>query len=213
MQRRVGDRGVTAVEYALVVGLVVVTLLGAVEKLEQGVGDEYDDSVSDVEDLPGSGGEIDPDAIGASSSSTTTPPTSTTVDTGPSSTTSSSTTSTSTTTTLVPTSTTLAPRSTIIGVTDVSTRQGSRKWDASATVQVAHNQTAAPVSAAVVTVTFYAANGATTTVTCTTSSAGSCDVTWNNRTAVHAPMLATVTSVAATPTWDQVEVSAQLAQP
>jgi len=202
---------VVAVEYALAVGLVVLSLLGAVEKVQQAVGDEYDDSVSDVENLPGNGGAIDPNAIGASSSSTTTPPTSTTVDTGPSTTSSSTTSTTSTTTTT--TSTTLAPRSTITGLTDVSTPQGARKWTASATVLVAHNQTRAPVSGAVVTVTFFAANGATTTVTCTTSSAGSCGVSWSQRTAVHAPMLATVTSVAATPTWDQVEVSASLRQP
>ena len=208
MMRARGDRGATSVEYALAIGLVVVAIIGSVQEAEQALSDEYDRSVAEVEELPGSDGYIDPDAV-AGSSTTTSTTTTTVVDAGPTSTTSTTDPTASTTTT----TTTIAPKAIVASLTDVSTPHGAQKWNASVTVGIRNNQTNDVLVGAVVRIRFYAANGSTMATSCSTGSEGTCTVTWEKRTHVHSPLLVTVTRVTATPEWDQVETSTHLQQP
>jgi hypothetical protein len=69
------------------------------------------------------------------------------------------------------------------------------------------------VSGATVSVRMTAANGSLTTVSCITNGAGECDAAWGNRTMAHDPVLATVTTMTANPTWDGVPSSIHLPEP
>ena len=216
--RRRGERGATAVEYALLMSLVVFGGLGAIESLEDSAADEYDEQATGIEDLPGTEGFNDGSGgtnttVGQStttvvdSSPTTTQPPATTT-TQPSG--SSTTTAPQNTTT---TSSTIVPKSTISSAADVSTAANGGKWNASVKVTIIHGVSEVPINNAVVRVRMTATQGSVFTNTCTTASDGTCTVTWTNRRNKHNPVQVSVTSVAAHPAWDQVVVNALLTKP
>lgn len=118
MKRHGGDRGVTLVEYALVVSLVLVGSTASFELMDQKVEDHYEETAADV-------GQVDLDAFNVTTTgvpTTTAAPTSSTSSTTTSSTSSTTSTSTTTTAAAAPTSTTAgAPESLSMSSGDADT--------------------------------------------------------------------------------------------
>jgi len=209
-----GSRGATLVEYALIVALVVVPSVAAITRLDDASGDYYENASDDIGDLPQLG--IDTGAgtsvpSGGSTSTTVAPTTTvppTTSTTAPPTTT---TTAPPTTTTTAPTTTTTLLRSRISELTNVSTNSGS-SYNAIARVRIVRNSNGTVVQGASVSVRMVDDNGSVTTRSCTTDSTGRCTVTWG-RSDNRSPVVATVTNVTSSPTWDGAGQSVTLPHP
>jgi len=208
--RLFGSRGVSVVEYALIVSVFVFGSLGAIKTLNTRSGAYYNSASNDIGDLPQ--GAIDTSDEGTIPTSIPTPPsstsststTSTTTTTTTTTTTSTTTTTTSTTTTTVPTttSTTTAAKSTINQITDISTNASSNRYNATVRVKITNTNTGAAISGATVSIYFRDDDGNTTTKTCVTASDGRCSSTWLVSD-WRAPVLAYVYNVSSSPAWDQ----------
>ena len=208
-----GSRGATLVEYALIVALIVVPSVGAIARLDDASGDYYENASDDIGDLPQLGIDTSTGTSTPSgSSSTTVAPTTTLVPTTTSILpTTTTTTAPPTTTTTAPTTTTTLLRSRISELQDISTNDGGN-YNAIARVKIVRNSTGAAVNGASVTVRMVDDDGTVTTKTSTTSSTGRCQVTWN-RSDNRSPVVATVTAVTASPTWDGAQQSVSLIGP
>ena len=213
------ERGATLVEYALIVALMVVTSLGAIKSLERNADTYYDTTSSRIGALPTtSGGAPTGTSIPGSSSSTTAAPTTTTT-AAPTTTTAAPTTTTTaapTTTTAAPTtttSTTAAQQSYVSATSDTSDPVGSG-WRPAVTVTIKNKTTGAAISGAGVTVTFKRTNGTTLgTNSCTTTASGQCEAQISGVSNTITSVVATVTNVTSSPTWDGATSSRTLAHP
>ena len=198
------DRGATLVEYALIVALMVVTSLGAIKSLERNADSYYDTTSSRIGALPSASGDTPTGtSIPGGSSSTTAAPTTTTA--APTTTTAAPTTTTAaptTTTTAAPTTTTVAQRSFVSAMSDTSDSQGTG-WRPAVTVTIRNTVTNASIENATVTVTFRRTNGNLLgSNSCTTNNSGVCQAQIAGVNNNINPVVATVTSVTSTPTWN-----------
>lgn len=214
-RRRFRDsRGVTVVEYALIISLVVVPSIGALRRLNTNSRSYYSNASDDIGDLPQSGIDTSPDSSAPPASTTTTVPVSTTTTAAPTTTTTAPTTTTTaapTTTTTMPTTTTTLLRSKILSLEDISSNSGT-SYNAVARVKIVRTDTGLAVNNATVTFSMRDAFNSTTTKTCTTDSTGRCSVTWS-RADSRSPVTATVTAVSSSPTWNNVGQSVSLVAP
>ena len=209
-----GSRGVTLVEYALIVALIVIPSIAAISQLDEASGDYYESASDDIGDLPQLGIDTSPGTSTPSGGSTTTtvaptttvPPT--TTSTAPPTTT---TTAPTTTTTTAPTTTTTVLRSKISQLTDISTNSGS-SYNAIARVKIVRNSNGTAVQGASVSIRMVDKFGTVSTRSCTTDSTGRCSVTWS-RSDNRSPVTATVTSVTSSPAWDGAGQSVSLPHP
>ncbi|MCB1014944.1 MAG: hypothetical protein KDB10_07470 [Acidimicrobiales bacterium] len=208
----------TAVEYALIVALLVVPSIGALARLDDASGDYYENASDDIGDLPQLG--IDTNSSDTSVPSdgttstttpaTTAPPGSTTTTAAPTTTAPPTTTTTAppTTTTAAPTTTTTQLRSEINQLSDISRDDGS--WfSARARVKIVRNSNGNAVSNASVTIRMVDRWGNVSNRGCSTDSRGRCSVTWS-RPDSYGPVTATVTNVTANPPWDGQQQSVTL---
>ncbi len=220
---RGAERGATGVEYALIAALVLVGSLGAINTLERNADEYYDDTSSRIGSLPtidGSGptGTSIPGGSSSTTSvSTTTTSTSTTTTVAPTTTTTAAPTTTTaapTTTTRPPTTTTtVAPRSYVSATSDTSDGQGSG-WRPALTVTIRNTVTNAPVANATVVVTFRRTNGNSLgSDSCTTNSSGVCEAQISGVSNNITTVVATVTSVSSTPSWNGTTATRNLAKP
>ncbi len=207
------ERGATAVEYALVGALVLFTCLGAIKALERRADDYYDTTSTRIGALP----SIDASAPtgtsipGASSTTTTVAPTTTTA--APTTTT---TAAPPTTTTTAPptTTTTAAPRSYVSATSDTSDTSGWGTWRPALTVSIRNTSTNGAVANANVTVTFRRTNGTTLgTDSCTTDATGQCEAQIRGVADSITTVVATVTSVTSTPSWNGATSARTIAHP
>lgn len=209
------DRGATAVEYALITAVVLFASVGAIKALERNADDYYDTTSTRIGALPGTEGEAPtgtslpgggPSTSSVSTTTTTTAPTTTTA--APTTTTTAAPTTTTTrpptTTTAAPTTTTTAtPESTIADAVDTSDTSGRRAWRPAATVTIRNTSTNAPVAGASVTVVFRRTSGSYLgSDSCTTGSTGRCEAQISGVSDNITSVVATVTSVTASPPWD-----------
>ncbi len=215
------ERGATAVEYALVGALVLFTCLGAIKALERRADDYYDTTSTRIGALP----SIDASAPtgtsipGASSTTTTVAPTTTTA--APTTTTTAAPTTTTTaapptTTTTAPptTTTTAAPRSYVSATSDTSDTSGWGTWRPALTVSIRNTSTNGAVANANVTVTFRRTNGTTLgTDSCTTDATGQCEAQIRGVADSITTVVATVTSVTSTPSWNGATSARTIAHP
>ncbi len=224
--RRDREQGLVVVEYALIFGVAVMGLTGAVQLIHERTEDFYEESsasvgaipeydVSDTTLLWGGGPTT---TVPSTLPTTTTTTTSTTV---PSPTTSTTTTTTPSTTvppttgppTTQPTTTVPSPKSYISNLEDRSYDQSNGNWKARVRVTITRTDTSQPVQGAVINGTFVTADGNTNSTSCTTNSGGKCQMTWGNRNDNDNPTTLTVTNVSASPSWDGVGGSVTLYQP
>ncbi len=189
------DRGVTVVEYALLIAVVGIVSLGSITWFEERSQDVMEAAINcasaDCGGAPVAGGGGAPSSPSSSTSTTAAPAptsstsTSSTSSTSTSTTSTSSTSTTSTSTTSIPSTTsTTSPSTTSTtvppgGQVDVTTgarRQDWRNWEALATASLVDEQ-GRPLRGAVVTFEFTEQpSGRTRTLTCTTSGSGTCTV-------------------------------------
>ena len=212
------ERGATLVEYALIVSLMIVTSLGAIKSLERNADEYYDTTSSRIGALPGTDGAAPTGtSIPGASSTTTAVPTTTTTTAPPTTTTTAAPTTTTTTapptttTTAAPTttSTTIAARSRVTSTSDRSTNGGSSTWNAVLRVNLDNSVTGADVNGATITVTYRTTGGTLLgTASCTTS-LGRCDAS-RSVSESYSSVVATVTGVSSSPTWDGVQASRTL---
>ena len=190
------DRGATGVEYALIAALVLVGSLGAINALERNADNYYDTTSSRIGSLPSTnGGAPTGTSLPGGSTTTTAAPT-------------------TTTTTAPTTTTTAAPRSSISATADSSDTTGFNSWRAAVTVTIRNTSTGANVANAGVTVAFTRTNGTSLgSATCTTGSNGQCLARLSGVADSIAPVVATVTSVSANPTWDGATATRTLPHP
>lgn len=205
------ERGAVAVEYALAVSLVVVASLGSIDSLEDSTRDEYQNSADGIEGLPGNDGY----GGGGAPASTTPPPTTstTTVDSGPTTTVPVTTTTVDEEGPSTTTTSTVASQSTVSSMSDVSVATVGGKWTAKVAIEVRDSVSEGPIQGAAVTVSMSAANGSTTTRSCTTGPDGVCTASWTHRRAKHDPVLAVLDDVTASPAWDGQITAVQLTKP
>lgn len=200
------ERGATAVEYALVTAVLLFASLGAIKALDRNSRSYYNTTSSRIGDLP----TIDASAptgtsIPVASSTTTVAPTTTTA--APTTTTTAAPTTTTTaaptTTTTAPTTTTTAAPLTYISATsDASDTVGTGTWRPALMVTLRNSSTNALVNGASVTVTFRRTSGTSLgTASCTTSS-GVCTARISGTADRITTVVATVTAVTSTPTWN-----------
>ena len=216
------ERGATGVEYALIGALVLFTCLGAIKALERRADDYYDTTSTRIGALPSIDGSAPTGTSipGASSTTTTVAPTTTTT-TAPTTTTTTApptttTTAPPTTTTTVPptTTTTAAAQSYISATSDTSDTSGRGTWRPALTVTVRTTSTNAVVANATVTVTFKRTNGTTLgTDSCTTNTSGQCEAQIGGVADSITTVVATVSSVTSTPTWNGATSTRNLAHP
>lgn len=209
------ERGATGVEYALVISLMLAGSVGAIKTLERNADTYYDTTSNHIGDLPRSGGAAPTGTSipGGSSTTTTVPPSTTTTTAAPTTTTTAA--PTTTTTTAAPTTTTTAaPRARISSITANSLNRDATTWDARAQVTISDSNTSAPIVGATVTVVFKTTAGATLgTASCSTAATtGRCNARLNSVSDNYLSVVATVTGVASTPTWDGVVASVTLPQ-
>lgn len=215
------ERGATGVEYALIGALVLFTCLGAIKALERRADDYYDTTSTRIGALPSIDGSAPTGTSipGASSTTTTVAPTTTTTAAPTTTTTTAPPTTTTTapptTTTTVPptTTTTAAPRSFISATSNTSDTSGGG-WRPALTVTVRNTSTNAAVANATVTVTFRRTNGNSLgTDSCTTNASGQCEAQISGVSDGITTVVATVTSVTSTPTWNGATSTRNLAHP
>jgi len=203
------ERGVAVVEYALIVGLLVLGVTAAITGLEDSAENYYDDTSNDIGDLPQNAIPTftlpDGTPITTTTHATTTtapPPTTSTPPTtgvGP------------TTTTAAPTTTTTTapvPVTVITQLLDRSEAQADDNWRARFRVTLTNSDTGDRVPGATVTADF-AGYG---TRQCVTGSTGRCNMSQNIPDNV-ASVLVSVTDVAAVPSWDGSGASLVLENP
>ena len=210
-RRRLRDsRGVTVVEYALIVALVVVPAIGAIKRLDNNSRSYYSNASDDIGDLPQTGIDTNPSSSVVPASTTTTAPASTTTTAAPTTTTTAPTTTTTipTTTTTAPTTTTTLLRSRISELTNVSTNNGT-SYNAIARVKIVRTDTGLAVNGANVTIRMVDRFNNSSNRSCTTDSTGRCSATWS-RSDNNGPVTATVTAVTSSPTWNGVQQSVSL---
>ena len=208
----------TAVEYALVTALLLFASVGAIKTLERNADDYYDTTSGRIGALPGTDGAAPTGTSIPGGSPTTTvatttttaPPTTTTTTAPPTTTTAPPT----TTTTAPPTTTTtVAPRSYISSTSNSSDTSGSG-WRPALTVTIKNSSTGANVSGAGVTVRFTRTNGNSLgTANCTTAANGQCLARISGVSDFTTTVIATVTNVTASPTWNGATASRTLSHP
>lgn len=216
------DRGASLVEYALIVALMIVTSLGAINRIERNADTYYDTTSSRIGALPSSIGDTPTGTAlpgGSGSSSTTAAPTTTSTVPPTTTTTAAPTTTTAaptTTTTAAPTtttSTTVVPRS-FISATAASSDTSGSGWRPALTVTIKHKTTNANINGATVTVTFRRTNGNLIgTASCTTGTNGQCQARRSGVSDSITTVVATVTSVTSSPAWDGATASRNLSHP
>ena len=204
------ERGVAVVEYALIVGLLVLGVTAAITGLEDSAESYYDDTSNDIGDLPQNAIPTFtlPDGTPIT---TTTHATTTTTAPQP-------TTSTPPTTGVGPTTTTAAPTTTtttapvpvtvITQLLDRSQALSDENWQARFRVTLTNSDTGDRVLGVTVTADF-AGYG---TRQCVTGSTGRCNMSRNIPDNV-ASVLVSVTDVVAVPSWDGSGASLVLANP
>lgn len=218
--RKGAERGATGVEYALIAALVLVGSLGAINTLERNADDYYDDTSSRIGSLPtidGSGptgtsipgGSSSTTSVSVTTSTTTTVPPTTTTTAPPTTTTAPPT----TTTTAPTTTTTVAPRSFVSSTSDTSDTVGAG-WRPAMTVTIRNTVTNGPVANAIVTVTFRRTNGNSLgTASCTTNASGGCQAQISGVANNIRTVVATVTNVSSSPSWNGAPATLDLSRP
>jgi hypothetical protein len=200
--RAAGSRGVTVVEYSLIIAVFVFSSIGAIKTLNTRSGQYYGTASNDIGNLPQTG--IDTSDEGTIPVATSTSTTTTTTTT---STTTSTTSTTTTTTTTIPTTTsttttTLPLRRTVGELIDQSSRQYS-SWTVQARVKIVNNRTGAAISGTTVTIRLTGKSGQYLDKTCQTASAGTCSVSQSGIALTENPGTARVIGLSSGyPSWD-----------
>ena len=205
------ERGVAIVEYALIVGLLVLGVTASITGLQDSAENYYDDTSNDIGDLPQNA--IPTFTLPDGTPITTTTHATTTTTTAPPPTTSAPPTTGvgPTTTTAAPTTTTTTapvPVTVIAQLLDQSEARSGSTWRARFRVTLTDSDTGDRVPGATVTADF-AGYG---TRQCVTGNTGRCNMSQNLPDDV-ASVLVSVIDVVAVPSWDGSGASLVLANP
>jgi Flp pilus assembly pilin Flp len=203
------ERGAAVVEYALIVGLLVLATTAAISSLEDDAENYFDETSNDIGDLPQYA--IPTLTLPDGTPITTTTQTPTTTTTVAPTTTAGPTTTTAgpTTTAPIATTTTAPPVVTAIAqLLDRSIADSATTWRARFRVTLTNSDTGDRVPGATVSSSFQGYGNRQ----CVTDSNGRCNMSWIIPDSV-ANVLASVTDVVAVPNWDGSGASISLIKP
>lgn len=211
-RRHVGghERGATLVEYALILGLLVLGCVGAIASLEDDGRDYYEATSDDIGDLPQNA--VPTFTLPDGSPITTTTQMPTTTAPPPSTTTSTTTTTTTTSTTTTTTTTTTVPAySVVTELLDRSQGQKNRNWwRARVRVTLRESDTGDGVGGATVTIRF---SGVNTSRQCVTGNNGRCNVSEEIPDSYNWINAKVIDVEGADPAWDGDQASTWLENP